>query len=138
MNNKDDLNPFDKAVETDAKTPGPGVADKIIIPIKNAINISKFIYFSLWANVQRNPCDGRARTLLCMGRDRSDRRVDAVDSQHETRTETKALFTHVVSTLHIVYRLVRRLLLFHARPGAPRAIETTQQIDRAYAHLASR
>jgi hypothetical protein len=47
MNNKDDLNPFDNAVDTDAKTPGPGVTDRIIIPIKNANNISKFINFPL-------------------------------------------------------------------------------------------
>ena len=39
MNNKDDLNPFNKAVDTDAKTPGPGDTAKIIIPMENAIKI---------------------------------------------------------------------------------------------------
>ena len=55
MNNKDDLNPFDNAVDTDPKTPGPGVTDKINIPIKNANNISKFIYCPLWANIGDKP-----------------------------------------------------------------------------------
>ena len=44
INTNDDLKPSETAFETDAITPGPGVADRIIIPRRNATKISIFIY----------------------------------------------------------------------------------------------